>query len=73
MPDLLDAAVARVRRLSKERQEEAADILLALADDDASRYQLSAKQRAELQRRLAEPPDYATDKEVEETFARLMR
>ena len=73
MSDLLDQAVAKVRRLSQDRQDEAAEILLAIAEEDPSRYQLSAKQRAEVRRRLAEPPDYATDAEVEETFNRLTR
>lgn len=73
MSDLLDEAVAKVRRLPKDRQDEAAEILLALAEEHASPYQLSAEQRAEVQRRLAGPPDYATDEEVEETFARLTR
>ncbi|HEX9903743.1 MAG TPA: hypothetical protein VGA77_02150 [Propylenella sp.] len=73
MPDLLDEAVARVRLLPQDRQEEAAEILLAIAAHDPSKYQLSPEQRAEVRRRLASPPDHASDAEVEETFDRLTR
>jgi hypothetical protein len=73
MSDLLDEAVAKVRRLPQERQEEAAEILLEIAGHDPSNYQLSREQRAEIRRRLAAPPDYATEAGVEEVFDRLTR
>jgi transcription-repair coupling factor (superfamily II helicase) len=73
MSDLLDEAVAKVRRLPQHRQREAAEILLSMAEHDPADYQLSDEQRAEVRRRLAEPPDYASEAEVEETFNRLTR
>jgi transcription-repair coupling factor (superfamily II helicase) len=73
MSDLLDQAVAKVRRLPPDRQEEAAEILLSIAAHDPSDYQLTSEQRAEVRRRLAEPPDYATEAEVAEVFDRLTR
>jgi hypothetical protein len=44
-----------------------------MAEHDPADYQLSDEQRAEVRRRLAEPPDYASEAEVEETFNRLTR
>ena len=73
MSDLLDEAMAKVRQLPQDRQEEAAEILIAIAEHDPSKYQLSAEQREEVRRRLAEPPDYASEAEVEEAFDRLAR
>ncbi len=73
MSDLLDEVVAKVRQLPRERQDEAAEILLSVVEHDPSDYQLSAEQRAEVRRRLAGPMDHATDAEVEEAFNRLSR
>lgn len=73
MSDRLDEAMTKVRQLSEDRQEEAADLLLDLVDHDWAEYRLSPEQRAEVRRRLMEPPDYATDAEVEEVFERLTR
>ena len=72
MSDLLDDAVAKVRQLPRERQLEAAEIL-EIVEHDPSKYQLSREQRAEVRRRLATPPDYATEAEAEEVFDRLTR
>jgi hypothetical protein len=71
--DRLDDAIARIRELPEDRQEEAADLLLALVKQDTSELRLSDEQRAEVRRRLSEPPNYATDAEVEELFDRLTR
>jgi hypothetical protein len=73
MADLLDEAVAKVRRLPAARQQEAAEILMEIAEQDSSEHRLNTEQRAELRRRLAEPPEYASDAEVEEVFDRLTR
>ena len=73
MSDLLDEAVAKVRKLPPDRQQEAAELLMELANEDASDFRLSEEQLAEVRRRLAEPPDYATDAEVKEVFDRPTR
>lgn len=73
MSDRLDEAIAKVRQLPEDRQEEAADMLLDLVEHDPAQYRLSDAQLAEVRRRLAEPPDYASDAEVEEAFDRLTR
>jgi hypothetical protein len=64
MADLLDQAVARVRTLTAERQQEAAELLMQIADQETSALRLSPEQRAEVRRRLAEPADHATDAEL---------
>ena len=73
MSDLLDEAIAKVRTLPPDRQQEAAELLMELAGQDAADFRLSEAQLTEIRKRLAEPPDYASDAEVQETFDRLVR
>lgn len=73
MSDLLDNAVAQVRKLSADRQQEAAELLMELAEEDAASLRLSPEQREEVRRRLAAPADFASDAEVQEVFQRLSR
>jgi hypothetical protein len=73
MSDLLDEAVAKVRQLPQDRQDEAAEMLLAMASQEAEERRLSPEQIADLEERLASPPDYATDAEVAAVFRRLTR
>ena len=71
MTDRLDEAIAEIRRLPAKRQDEAAEMLLEIAAQDASDLRLSPDQLADLEQRLAEPPDYASDDEVEAFFKRF--
>lgn len=66
MTDLLDEAIAKIRRLSPERQEDAALTLLALADAEEV-YYLTTEERAEILEGLAEIQrgEIATAEEVE--------
>jgi len=73
MTDLLQKAITEVRKLPSERQDVVAEMLLAFVAQESEEYGLSPEQVAEVQKRLAEPADYATDDEVEATFARLLR
>jgi hypothetical protein len=73
MTRFLERAIAEIRRLPAERQDEAAEMLLEMASHDASEYRLSPEQIADLEERLAAPPDYATDDEVARVFERLMK
>ena len=73
MSNRLEEAVAKVRELPSDLQEEAADLLLDLVNHDPAEYRLSSEQRAEIRRRLAVSPEYATEAEVEEAFARFTR
>ena len=72
MTTLLEKAIAEVRKLPDQRQDEAAEILFSMVSQDRSHYQLSPEQLADLEERLAGPPDHATDEEVEAVFKRLL-
>jgi hypothetical protein len=71
MSKLLDKAVAEIRRLPEDRQDEAAAILLDFAAQEPGDEYLSPEQIADLEDRLACAPDYATEEEVEALFRRL--
>jgi hypothetical protein len=73
MTKLLDRAIAAIQRLPAYRQDEAARMLLEMVEQEASDYSLTEEQRTEVRRRLEEPPEYATDAEVEEVFRRLTK
>ncbi len=72
MTRLLEKAIAEIRKLPSDRQDEAAEILLEIASQDRRDDVLTPEQRADLEERLAGPPDHATDAEVEALFARLL-
>jgi len=71
MTELLEKAVARVRGLPAETQDEFARILLRLAGDDAV-YQLTPEEEADLIAAEAEIArgEFATDAEVEAVFSK---
>lgn len=73
MSKLLEKAVAEIRRLPEDRQNEAAAILFEIAAQDADESRLSSEQIADLEEWLASAPDYATEEEVEAVFRRLTR
>ena len=52
MTKRLDQAIAEVRKLPAERQDEAAELLFGLARFDADTLQLTPEQAAEVERRL---------------------
>jgi hypothetical protein len=61
----------RVLAWSPERQEDAARVLIAMEEQDASPYRLTDEQVAEVKRRQADPdPKFLTLEEVRERFAR---
>ena len=67
----LKAVLDRVLSWPPERQEEAARVLTQMEEQDASPYQLTDEQLAEVKRRLADPtPKFLTLEEVRERFAR---
>jgi hypothetical protein len=65
MTKLLEKAIATVRQLSEEEQDTAARLLLAFANPDAARFELTDDQLAEVEQakrevrmgRLATPSD----------------
>ena len=64
----LEEAIAKLRRLPRDRQDEAAALLLSVVEEDADALCLTAQQVAEVERRLAEPPQYAAHEEVRAFF-----
>lgn len=58
----------RVAALSDEEREVVLDAFEALLDEDESS-DLTDEQWAEIERRMKEPPEYATDEEVAAAFA----
>ena len=68
MTKLLEQAIAKLRALLSERQDEAAELLLNLLEQDAASVQLSDAQAAEVERCLREPAAYASHAEVRSFF-----
>ena len=69
--DQVKAVLDRVMSWPPERQEEAARVLRQMEEQDASPYQLTDEQLAEVKRRLADPtPKFLTLEEVRERYAR---
>jgi hypothetical protein len=69
----LSEAIERLDTLSEERQQQAALLLLDFLENDGPDYALTPQQMAELERRLAEEPDDASDEEVPAVFDRLTK
>ena len=64
MTELLEKAISKLRTLPSERQDEAAQVLLSMIDQDAGTIRLSPEQVAEVERRLKAPVEYASHAEV---------
>ena len=70
MTKLLDKALERVRSWPKERQDDAARLLLAMDQRDATPYQLTAEERAEIEAAMneVERGEIASPEEVAAVF-----
>lgn len=68
MTKRLELAIAKVRKLPQERQDEAAELLLRVVEQDPETVRLSPEQVAEVERRLAQPADYVTHADVRDFF-----
>jgi hypothetical protein len=68
----MEMAIARLRALPLERQEELADYLLDLADSEENPYQLTDEQRAEVELAIkdADKGKFATQKELDALWRR---
>jgi hypothetical protein len=64
MSRLLDQAIARLRALPPARQDELAEVLLSLVEDEACAVRLTPAQAAEVRRRLANPEPPAPEAEA---------
>ena len=67
----IEAVLDRVRSWPKNRQEDAATMLLTMEAQSSVPYALSAEERADLETALEEAAhgDFATEAEVEAVFA----
>lgn len=72
MADRLERAVARVRSLPRERQDEIAELLFILAEQEPGAYQFSDAQLAGIRKGLAEADagEFLSDDEVKALFRR---
>ena len=68
MTELLEKAIARLRSLPKERQEDAAELIMSLVEHDSRSLQLTDAQAADVERRMREPSGFASHAEVEAFF-----
>ena len=68
MTKLLEQAIAKLKALPPHRQDEAAELLLSVVDQDTGGLELTDDQAAEVQRRLADPAEYATHADVRSFF-----
>lgn len=68
MTERLDEAIAKVRKLPRERQDEAADLLLSVVEEGSDTVHLTPVQVAEVEKRLEQPPRYAPHEEVRDFF-----
>ena len=72
MTDLLDRAIARVRALPQDAQDEAARMLLLFAGEEGPIIQLTPEEEADLREADAEIArgEFATEEEMEAILAR---
>lgn len=68
MTRLLEEAIAKLQKLPDERQDEAAELLLSLVEQDPRTLHLTEEQCAEVERRLSEPAEYASHADVRAFF-----
>jgi hypothetical protein len=69
----LDEALTKVRALSDEEQQAAADLLFDYIEGKAAGTWLTPEQIAEIERSLSDNEPYATDEEVRAVFDRLTK
>ena len=68
MTERLEEAIAKLRRLPPDRQDEAAALLLSMVDQDSCTLRLTEQQASEVERRLTQPTEYAPHDEVRAFF-----
>jgi len=75
MVEALEQAIEKVKKLSKERQEYAAEVLEQIAEAGDGIYVLTDEERRLVREGLAELDcgEFATDAEVEAAYARFRK
>jgi hypothetical protein len=69
----LDEALSQIREWSDDEQSAAAELLFEFLDAQKRDVWLSPEQIAEIERCLSDKEPFASDEEVRQTFARLIR
>jgi hypothetical protein len=70
MTDLLERAVAKLRSLPPTRQNEIAELLFILAEQELEGYEFGDEQLAQIKIGLADAKQFLTDDEVVALFRR---
>ena len=68
MTERLEEAIAKVRRLPRDRRDEAAELLLSVIEETPDALRLTPEQVAEIERRLEQPSQYASNEDVRAFF-----
>ena len=68
MTERLEEAIAKLRKLPRSRQDEAATLLLSMVEEASDAPRLTPEQVAEVERRLGETPQHASHEEVRAFF-----
>ena len=68
MTERLEEAIAKVRKLPPDRQDEAAELLLSVVEENPDMRRLAPQLVAEVERRLGQPPRYASHDDVRAFF-----
>ena len=68
MTERLEEAIAKLRKLPPDRQDEAAAMLLSMIDNESDGLQLTPQQTAEVERRMTQPSQHTPHDEVRAFF-----
>ena len=68
MTERLEEAIAKVRKLPRNRQDEAAELLLSVVRDNPDALRLTPQQVAEVERRLEQSSRHASNDDVRAFF-----
>ena len=68
MTERLEEAIAKLRKLPPDRQDEVADLLLSVVDEEPAVLRLTPQQAAEVERRLSQPSQHVPHEEVRTFF-----
>ena len=71
MTEPLEEAIAKLRKLPPDRQDEVVDLLLSVVDEDPAALRLTPEQAAEVERRLAQPSQHVPHEEVRTFFQQI--
>ena len=68
MTERLEEAIAKVRKLPPDRQDEAAELILSVVEENSNALRLTPQQAAEVELRLEQAPQYAAHEDVRAFF-----